>query len=100
MIRKKLVIELQASAVSRPLEAKVYMGSNATISGGKFSKKDRLDNFLKACKAQNKEFSYADMQANSDLSDSPLRGYLTGYLKEIIKESSKGSRGKILYKCL
>jgi len=81
----------------------IYDPSNycsLTQIDGKFSKKDKLNNFLRACKSQDKEFSYKDMQANSDLSDSQLRGYLIGYLKEIIKESSKGSRGKLLYKCL
>lgn len=68
------------------------------LSDGKFSKKDKLDNFLRACKAQNKEFSYADMQANSELSDSTLRGYLTGYLKDSLNICSKGNKGKVLYK--
>lgn len=71
-----------------------------TQNEGKFSKKDKLNNFIRACKAQDKEFSYADMQASSGLSDSHLRGYLIGYLKEIIKETSKGKYGKLLYKAL
>lgn len=70
------------------------------LSDGKFSKKDKLDNFLKACKTSQKEFSFSDMQSNSQLSDSVLRGYLIGYLEKIITQSSKGSHGKILYKCL
>ncbi len=70
------------------------------LSDGKFSKKDKLDNFLKACKLQDKEFSYSDMKSNSGLSDSQLRGYLSGYLEDLIKESSKGKYGKLLYKNL
>ena len=79
----------------------MYDGASYTstyLSDNKFSKKDRLENFLKACKNQDKEFSFDDMMANSGLSCSPLRGYLTGYLKESVKESSKGKYGKILYK--
>ena len=65
-----------------------------------FSKKDRLNNYIRACKAQSKEFSFEDMRANSDLSDSVLRGYLIGYLKDLVVISSKGSRGKLFYKYL
>jgi len=68
------------------------------LSEGKFSKKDKLDNFLKSCKMSNKEFSYMEMQEVSGLSDSGLRGYLSGYLSETIVETSKGKYGKLLYK--
>lgn len=63
-----------------------------------FTKKDRLNNYLRACKQQNIEFSFADMQKASDLSDSMLRQYLIGYLKDFLEISSKASRGKLLYK--
>lgn len=69
-----------------------------TDEDGLLSKRDKLDNFLMVCKQTKKEFSFADMQAISDLSDSALRGHLSGYLKAIVKESSKLSRGKILYR--
>ena len=65
---------------------------------GKYTKKDKLDNFLKTCKKLDKEFSFQDMQRESGLSDSPLRAYLAGYLKDIVKETSKLSYGKMLYK--
>lgn len=65
---------------------------------GNYTKKDKLENFLKTCKSFKREFSFQDMQAESDLSDSALRGYLAGYLKQTVTESSKLSRGKILYK--
>lgn len=67
-------------------------------SEGKLSKKDRLDNFLKTCKYSNKEFTFAEMQTISELSDSTLRGYLCGYLKDSIQEFSTAKKGKIIYK--
>lgn len=70
------------------------------LSDGKFSKKDKLDNYLKACKGQNIELSYDDMQRTSGLSDSALRGYLSGYLKDKLEKSSKAKFGKQLYKFL
>lgn len=70
------------------------------LSKTKFSKKERLDNFIKACKSQGKEFSFNDMIQNSGLSSSTLRGYLSGHLKNEIEESSKGLHGIILYRAL
>lgn len=67
---------------------------------GQLSKKDRLDMFIKAQKSNGKEFDFAQMQAASLLSDSQLRGYLTGYLKDKIEISSKGLKGKNFYKSL
>lgn len=88
----------------RNLEKKIDLMYDAAnyqsifLSDGKFSKKDKLENYLKSRKLQNLEFSFADMLENSDLSDSTLRGYLAGHLKNLVVESSKLSRGKILYK--
>ena len=68
------------------------------LNDGKLTKKDKLNNYLKSRKNQDLEFSFDDLLAHSDLSDSTLRGYLAGYLKEIVLPVSKLSRGKILYK--
>lgn len=81
----------------------MYDGSNYTsthLSDGKFSKKDRLDNFLKAQKQQGLEFSFQQMLEAGDLSDSTLRGYLAGHLKDSVLTTSILSRGKYLYKYL
>ena len=67
---------------------------------GAYTKKDRLDNFLKTCKISNREFSFKDMQTASEVSDSCLRGYLAGYLKESLVISSKLKQGKVLYRFL
>lgn len=64
------------------------------------TKKQRLYSFLKTCKMSDKEFSFEDMQTSSGLSDSPLRGYLAGELKNLLKNSRILGRGKILYKYL
>lgn len=69
-----------------------------TTSDGRLTKKDRLDNFLMTCKLTQKEFTFAEMQAISGLSDSTLRGYLAGYLSPIIQETSKLNYGKLLYR--
>lgn len=68
------------------------------LNDGKFSKKDKLENWLKSRKAQDLEFSFEDMLKNSELSDSTLRGYLSGHLKNSVLTSSKLSKGKLLYK--
>lgn len=68
------------------------------LSDGKFSKKDKLENYLKSRKLQNLEFSFSDMLDNSELSDSTLRGYLSGHLRGKLEESSKLKQGKLLYK--
>lgn len=65
---------------------------------GKYTKRDKLDSFIKACKIADKEFSFKDMHRESGLSESTLRVYLSGYLKERLKESSILSYGKILYR--
>jgi len=65
-----------------------------------FSKKDRLNQYLQACKANKKEFSFSDMQENSLLSDSSLRGHLIGYLKDKLEISSKVNKNKLLYRYL
>lgn len=86
------------------LEKKIELMYNASnyesvyLFDGKYSKKDKLDNYLKSREMQDLEFSFEDMLKNSDLSDSTLRGYLAGYLKNSVLTSSKLSRGKILYK--
>lgn len=67
---------------------------------GKMTKKEKLYSFLRACKAADKEFSFVDMQEASLLSDSPLRGYLTGELKNLLTETRKLGKGKQLYKFL
>ncbi len=67
---------------------------------GKYTKKDKLDNFLKTCKNFDKEFSFKEMQDVSGLSDSVLRGHLSGYLEGHVKNSSKLSYGKLLYRFL
>lgn len=67
---------------------------------GKMTKKEKLYSFLRACKASDKEFSFQDMQEASLLSDSPLRGYLTGELKNLLTETRKLGKGKQLYKFL
>ena len=68
------------------------------LADGKLSKKDKLDNFLKTCKQLDKTFTFEEMLESSGLSDSPLRGHLSGYLKDTIKEVSKLKYGKLLYK--
>ena len=86
------------------LEKKIELMYNASnyestyLSDGKFSKKDKLDNYLKSRKLQDLEFSFEDMLKNSELSDSTLRGYLAGHLKYLVIESSILSKGKKLYK--
>lgn len=86
------------------LEKKIelmYDGSNYSstyLSDNKMTKKERLDNFIKLCKSNNKEFSFDDLKRESDLSDSTIRAYLTVYLKNGVSVSSKLSRGKVLYK--
>ena len=88
----------------RNLEKKIELMYDASnyqsiyLSDGKFSKKDKLDNYLKSRELQNLEFSFKDMMDNSDLSDSTLRGYLAGHLKDFVLTSSKLSRGKLLYR--
>ena len=72
--------------------------SSTYLNDGKFSKKDKLDNYLKSRKTQNLEFSFDDMLKNSELSDSTLRGYLSGHLKDLVIETQKLSKGKLLYK--
>ena len=67
---------------------------------GNLTKKDKLDNFINTCKMTKKEFSFADMKAISDLSDSALRGYLSGHLKDKLKIVHKASRGKVIYAVL
>jgi len=62
------------------------------------SKKDLLDNYLKTCKMSNKTFTTADMLAVSKVSDSTLRGYLAGYLREKLETVSILKQGKKLYR--
>lgn len=86
------------------LEKKIdlmYDGANhqsVYLSDGKFSKVDRLMNYLKACGKQEKEFSFDDMIENSGMSPSYLRRQLSSHLEQFVKESSKLSRGKLLYR--
>jgi RecA-family ATPase len=70
------------------------------LSDGKFSKKEKLENFIKACKSQDKEFSYSDMQKASGLTDSPLRGHINGYLKDLITLVREGKQGAKFYKSI
>jgi len=69
-------------------------------SNGNMTKREKLDSYLMSCKKLNKEFSFEEMKSNSELSDSALRGHLSGYLKGKLDIVSKSSRGKILYRYL
>lgn len=73
-----------------------YRSSIST--NGKQNKKERLDAYLKSTKLQNLEVDFDKMQVNSGLSDSPLRGYLTGYLRDKLEICRKLSNGKLIYK--
>lgn len=72
--------------------------SSTYLNDGKFSKRDKLENYLKSRKIQDLEFSFDDMLKNSELSDSTLRGYLSGHLKDLVIETQKLNKGKLLYK--
>lgn len=68
------------------------------LNDQKTTKTDRLMAYLKACKIQDIEFSFEDLKKNSLLSDSYLRGVLSGHQKNSFIKSSKLNKGKILYK--
>ena len=67
-------------------------------SQGKLSKTDLLNNYLKACKVQEKTFTFADMEEISGLSTSYLRGLQGGHLKTKLSIIGKSPTGAILYK--
>ena len=67
-------------------------------ASGKLSKTELLTNYLRACKVQDKYFSFADMEQVSGLSTSFLRGLCGGHLKNELTFFSKTSTGAILYK--
>lgn len=68
------------------------------LDDGKVTKKDRLQNFLQTQRSMDKPFSFEDMKTISLLSDSALRGYLSGELKEKLTVVDKLNKGKVLYK--
>ncbi len=65
---------------------------------GKLSKTDLLNNYLRACKVQEKTFTFADMEEISGLSTSYLRGLQGGHLKNELSIVGKSNTGALLYK--
>jgi RecA-family ATPase len=65
---------------------------------GSITKIDRLYNYMRLCKKLNKAFTFEEMQSNSLLSTSYLRGHLADTRKTELEIVSKGSKGKVLYK--
>ena len=86
-------LEKQFELVYDPSSYLSWKAQEAILSG-----KDKLLSFIESCKSQNKEFSFADMQSVSGVSDSTLRTYMVGHLLNKIQVSSKSKYGKILYK--
>lgn len=98
------VLKLEKSSQSN-LEKKIDLVFDAESqlsfvrgASGKLSKTELLMNYLRACKVQDKYFSFADMEQVSGLSTSFLRGLCGGHLKNELAFFSKTSTGAILYK--